>query len=296
MRVLHFSDIHVEPPLVDLAAFLNKRALGYANLVLRRRQRFGNLEAKVRGLVDLAERERVDFVLCTGDYTALGTDAELAHARELVEPLTRRPLGFATVPGNHDLYVDDPGDFDRHFDAFLATDLPEHRAAGSRYPWVRLVGERLAVVGVNSARPNPQPWRSSGRIPDADLEALRGALADPRVAERFVIVATHYAPRLRDGSPDTPQHGLENADALLDACRGIRRGLVAFGHVHRRYVVELPDLSIPLLGAGSATDDRSRGAWIYELDDRGARALGAAWEDGAWHLEDAPAWHAPAPG
>lgn len=32
------------------------------------------------------------------------------------------------------------------------------------WPLLRLIGENLAVVGVNSARPNPLPWRSSGHF------------------------------------------------------------------------------------------------------------------------------------
>jgi len=311
IRVLHFSDIHVErdPGVVrrHLAGLRpDKRALGWANLILRRRRRFADAPAKVAALAEqLLAEQPVDYVLCTGDYTALGTDGELEHARRLVAPLTEAPFGYGTVPGNHDVYVDDPGDFQARFGDLLSTDLPGYRAPGSPFPWVRLVGDALAVIGVNSARPNPQPWRSSGRIPDAQLTALEKILGDPALHGRLLIVATHYAPRLEDGRPDAHFHGLRNADAFLRCLAlGARSpGIVAFGHVHRRYHVRVPECPLTLSGAGSATDAKSESLWLYEIDGGGGgggggagrpfprlRAFPGDWTGSRWELAPEPAW------
>ena len=106
IRVLHFSDVHVDVPFRDMPAreFLGKRLIGGANLLLRRKRLFRDARAKLAALARFADEQAVDLAICTGDYTALGTGPELAAARAAIEPLTRRPRGFVTVPGNHDLY------------------------------------------------------------------------------------------------------------------------------------------------------------------------------------------------
>lgn len=289
IRVLHFSDVHIEDGFegVSRASFLNKRIVGYGNLMLRRRTHFKDARAKLAALAEFMREQAVDLALCTGDYTALGTDPELALARETIGPFTTAPLGLVTVPGNHDIYVDADGAFERHFGDVLRTDWPEHAVDGV-WPQVRLFGEELAVIALNSARPNPQVFRSSGRIPDAQLEALRRVVADERLAGRFVFVATHYAPRLADGSPDRPSHGLENADELLAALAGLRRGAITHGHVHRCFHVRVPECPVPLFGAGSATQQGREGLWLFEIDAHQARAYQGRFADGGYSLSAEP--------
>ena len=51
LRVLHFSDVHVDFPLraMPWRQMLNKRLLGGANLALRRRQHFIEARTKLAG-------------------------------------------------------------------------------------------------------------------------------------------------------------------------------------------------------------------------------------------------------
>lgn len=289
IRVLHFSDVHVDVPLSAMPLrdlLVPKRMLGAANLELRRRRHFEQARAKLEELARFAEREAIDLAICTGDYTALGTEPELVAARAAVDALTHRPLGFVTVPGNHDLYVHDTvreRRFERVFGGLLQTDLPEHAADGP-FPIVRFVGADLAVVALNSARPNPQLWRSSGRISEPQLVALGRVLADPRVAERQVLVITHYAPRRADGTPDKKLHGLDNADALLEACAAAPRAAILHGHIHRCYHV-LGPAGQHLFGAGSATQAHREGIWVYELDRDGSTATPGAWNGASYALD-----------
>lgn len=288
-RILHVSDLHLEDGFagVPVARFFNKRMVGLANLRLHRRRLFEDAAHKVEALVAFGREHDVDLVLCTGDYTALGTEAELAYARRVVQPLTEFPRGFFTVPGNHDLYLPDSvteGWFDQHFGALLGTDLPEYAVDGP-WPQVRLGLEGIALVGVNSARPNAQPSRSNGRIPDAQIDALQNVFADPRVQGRFVFVATHYAPRLANGKPDRPHHGLENADALLDACRTVERGVIVHGHVHWRYHVRVDESALPLCCAGSTTHAGREGLWLFDVDDERATATPGRWDQTRYVLE-----------
>ncbi|MFN7698089.1 MAG: metallophosphoesterase family protein [Deltaproteobacteria bacterium] len=289
LRVLHFSDVHVDMSLSSLpwTTWLGKRAIGGLNHALRRRRHFVHAVDKLGALARFAEEQRVDLALCTGDYTILGTEPELALAARAVAPLTTRPLGFATVPGNHDLYLDDSvreGRFEKYFAKWMTSDRPDLATNGA-FPFVRLFGEELAVVGVSSARPNPEPWRSSGRVPEAQLEGLRRVLGLPEVRGRFVIVMTHYAPRLWNGRPDSITHGLDNADALLAVIAELPRGCLLHGHVHRRYAVRAEGVRPWLLGAGSTTQEGREGLWLIEIDRGSARALPGTFSEGSYRLD-----------
>jgi 3',5'-cyclic AMP phosphodiesterase CpdA len=292
MRVLHLSDVHVTVPLVSLPwhQMWNKRAIGAANLVLRRGHHFAAAREKLRAMAQLAAEQGVDLVISTGDYTALGTDPELAAARAAIDCLTRQPCGFVTVPGNHDIYLPDvvrERRFERHFADFLASDLPEHCVDGP-WPLVKLY-DGIAVVAVNSARPNPAPWRSSGAIPDAQLAALAALCQDERIRDRFVFVITHYAPRRADASADRKLHGLDNADAFLDACRSLPRAAILHGHIHARFQVALTGFATRLFGAGSATCEGRESFWMYDVDAAQARAVPGHFERDRYVLESSAA-------
>lgn len=271
MRVLHLSDVHVTVSLTAMPwrEMVNKRLLGALNYKLRRRQQFHDAADKLARLAEFASREHVDFVICTGDYTALGTEPEFAAARAAIDRLASvAPLGFMTVPGNHDIYLSDAvaaARFERHFGSFLQTDAFAGAAVDGVWPVVRLIGDELAVIAINSARPNPQLWRSSGRIPEPQLQALAQLLAAPEIASRFVFVITHYAPRRPDGKPDHWTHGLENADAFLAACSGIKRGAILHGHIHHQFRLALPPPSPEIFGAGSTTCERRESLWLFDV-------------------------------
>ncbi len=276
MRVLHLSDVHVDVPFASMppGGWLSpKRIVGGANLALRRRSHFRGAREKLGLLEQFRSEMNVDLVICTGDYTALGTEPELHAAFDAIQPLTRAPAGFVTVPGNHDVYVaDSVGRFERIFSDLLDP---------GPWPRVRIASDTVAVVSLNSARPNPQPWRSSGRIPDEQLEALP-AIFDS-LGDRFVFVITHYAPRLADGLPDRFSHGLTNADALLTACANLR-GAILHGHVHRRYRVRLPDVRPELFCAGSTTQRGSEGFWLFDVQGGELSARPGGFEDGRYGL------------
>ncbi len=291
IRVLHLSDVHVDTPLssLPLASWLGKRAVGGLNHALRRRPYFRDAASKLDALADFAERERVDLALATGDFTILGTAPEFELAARAIARLTERPLGLLTVPGNHDLYLPDSvreRRFEKHFAKWMRSDRPELAIDGV-FPFVRLFDDGLAVVGVPSARPNPAPWRSSGRVEASQLEALERLLALPELRERFVIVMTHYAPRLWDGRPDSRTHGLENADALLGILAALPKGCLVHGHVHRRYAVREPGVRPWLLCAGSTTMAGREGLWLLEIGADHASAIPGAYRDGGYWLDEA---------
>jgi 3',5'-cyclic AMP phosphodiesterase CpdA len=295
IRLLHFTDPHLGLSLseVPLRDWLGKRIVGGANLLRGRARRFEAAPGKIAALVEFAQSSKADAVVCTGDLTSLGTTAELAVAHAEVEPFFAAPLGFVCIPGNHDLYTRSvlrEQRFESQFSDGLASDMPELATDGP-WPLVRLFGDRIAVVAVNSARPN-LPWQSSGRIPDIQLIGLRAALERDELRDRLVLVATHYAPFRDDGSPDTPQHGLENAEAFLEATSGIPRGAILCGHIHhafhypsRRHGLDAPDVFC----GGSATMEGHEAAWWFEVDREGADVHRLRWDGAHWSLTAGPA-------
>ncbi|MCA9534703.1 MAG: metallophosphoesterase [Myxococcales bacterium] len=288
-RVLHFSDVHLEQGFVGVRRrdFMNKRGIGYLNLALHRRARFAEAARKVSALPELIKRESVHIGLCTGDYTALGTWPELRFARQMMELVAGATEDFVTVPGNHDVYVPDTiadGRFEAVFGALMPNDLPE-LASDDGWPKVRLYGEHLAIVTFNSARPNPSVRFSSGRVPDGQLDALSRAFTHPRLAGRFLLLGTHYAPRLADGRPDTVRHGLINANDLLERCKVITRGALCHGHVHYLYHVREPGVRMDLCSAGSATYRGREGVWVYDIGRDEAFATPGAWTGERYELD-----------
>jgi 3',5'-cyclic AMP phosphodiesterase CpdA len=290
IRILHFSDVHVQRPVFSAPTreLIGKRLLAGINLWVARGRLFAETPAKLAALAEFARAHEVAIALCTGDYTALGTADEHADARRLVNAVAAATAhGLITVPGNHDLYLPDTlrdRRFDKHFGDVLRTDLPEYACDGA-FPFVRLFDSRLAIVGVNSARPNPNPLISSGVVPESQLEALARIVADERLAGRFVIVMTHYGILRRDGSPDAPRHGLDNAAALLRICAR-PQVLLVHGHIHHRYCHAAQAGRPWLFCAGSATQRGREGFWLYDVERDCVHATPGVYDEGRYLLRE----------
>ncbi|MHC4410689.1 MAG: metallophosphoesterase family protein [Planctomycetota bacterium] len=281
MRILHFSDIHISLGLgrIPVRDWPGKRLAGGVNFLRGRGRRFERALEKLDRLTDFANSGEVDLVVFSGDFTAMGTRAEFATARAAIQPFVTSPAEFVCVAGNHDLYtrtVVRERRFEKTFEGLLETDLPDSRADGP-WPIVRLLGDDVAVVALNSAKPNPVPWRSSGRVPQRQLEALHAILRRPEMEGRFVFIVTHYAPCLSDGRPDTPAHGLENAEEFLQACAGVARGAILCGHVHETYRVRLPGVGPEVFCAGRATMHELEGFWMYDVEGGHLSAQRGSW-------------------
>lgn len=287
-RVLHFSDVHVQESVLSVPPreMVGKRALAVANLWLTRGRLFKESVPKLHALARFATSEKVDFSICSGDYTAIGSEAEYVSARAAIDGLTRAPLGFCTVPGNHDLYLGDTlrdTRFERHFGEFTSSEWPEYCVPGAPYPFVRLVGDSLAVVGVNSSKPNPSPFTSAGYVPPAQLDALARVLDDPRLQHRQVVVMTHYGILRRDGSKDSEHHGLLNADALVAVCAR-PRVMIAHGHIHGRYCHPQVEGRPWIFCAGSTTQREREGFWLYEFERERMLAVPGSYYGGEYTI------------
>ncbi len=275
MKIAHFSDIHLRCSydLLPMARFLGKRLVGLTNLKLLGREKlFRRADFVFARLLEEIGAEDPDHVIVSGDLTTMGFEREFEMVLEKFRIMGWDGAKLSVVPGNHDDYTrgsKGDGGFEAYFAPYLRTDLPQSRAAGMPYPFVKFVGERVAVIGVNSAKPNPLPWDSSGRIGEAQREALERILDHPEVRGRFSILVTHYAPFRHDGTPDSRRHGILDCEAFLDLLRRHPVDLIVHGHIHRNYVIPPSVFPIPIVCAGSATHAGREHYNLYTIDDEG---------------------------
>ncbi|ACG72281.1 metallophosphoesterase [Anaeromyxobacter sp. K] len=280
LRIAHLSDLHVRSPRGTewRRILFNKRITGYVNLI---RQRGRVHRREYLAAVLAAAAARADHVVVTGDVTNLALERELEEARSLLDAMARR-VEVTVVPGNHDVYlasIQDGRRFPHHFGAFLRGDLPDlaRDLAAGPFPCVKLRGP-AAIIGLSSAVPRP-PFVASGRLGEAQLEALEAVLAHPEVARRTPVVLLHHPPvdgriralQLRDG--------LVDADRLRAVLCRLGRGLVLFGHLHARVRWRLPTAAgaLQVIGASGAALDHPHprvraGFNSYELRDDGSLA------------------------
>jgi 3',5'-cyclic AMP phosphodiesterase CpdA len=285
---------------VGWARYLNKRLTGVANLALRRApleelsgawraaakrmpKRFRKKDVHRTEFVRRVAREiqnaRADHVAITGDVTNLALEPEFAAARAILEgELHLTPRDVSLVPGNPDVYT--RGALrDRRFTQFFAdythSDLDVGVDIGpGHFPYVKLRGP-CAIVGLSSAVPRP-PFVAAGELGEAQLDALSSALEHPEVKRRTPVILLHHPPQGPESPLKMAMEGLRDGSALVRRLRGVQRGLVLHGHLHRRMrgriVTDAGELTV--VGAASASlhhehEARMSGFNVYEYDDAG---------------------------
>lgn len=268
MRFLHCSDVHITDDYGrrQLLRLGWRRWVAMAELQLGgRARRFAHAEERLRQIARDAETLKVDHLVLSGDLTAYSMPDEFTRARAALAPWAEDKARASVIPGNHDRYT--PGSFtsrrfERSFGQLLPSDLPEF-AVEDGFPFVRLLGERDAVVGLCSARVPRFPGMSFGLIGEAQRKALQALLSHPRLASRAVLVAVHHAPFKANGRPDKPSHGLVDAAELLSLLPGPRFA-VLHGHIHHRFHHPATESRPHIFGAGSSTEAGDEGYWLIE--------------------------------
>ncbi len=229
MRILHFSDPHVqlprwrERPLRELGPL---RALATVELWKGRGRDFDDALPVLHQIVRDADALRADLVVCTGDLTQLAMEEEFALAQEALAPLGER---LVPIHGNHDRYPVG-GKPNRLYEAYFPPrPLPQGFAA------------------LDSCGDVCWPVITQGRVRAADL--ARDFAGD--------VVLVHHAPFRAGGTRDWPWHRLRGARRLLEATGDA--AAVLCGHIHDRYRVG------NVICAGSSTERGVEGYWLLEI-------------------------------
>jgi 3',5'-cyclic AMP phosphodiesterase CpdA len=210
-------------------ALFDKRVLGCANHLLRRRRRFraDRLRRAIARLGTLSP----DWIVVTGDLTTTGEPAEFAAALAALKPLKAIALrGVVYVPGNHDAYVRDRlcrEALDRACrtlnDGPGLADLP--REITDRGLRMFLLDETLPTA----------PWLSSGRLGERNGDWLRERLTASRADGEARIVVGHFPLRRADGTELSRRRRLVDGDVLRSLGRDGAFDVALCGHIHEAY-------------------------------------------------------------
>jgi 3',5'-cyclic AMP phosphodiesterase CpdA len=271
MRFLHCSDVHITHDYFHSPVWPLGWRRWIALLELKfggRSQDYAQARSTLSKIAEDARRHKVDHLIVSGDLTAYAMESEFEGAKAALSGWVENPSLCSVIPGNHDTYTREvvrERRFQRYFGHLLRSDMPEY-CREEEFPFVRLLGNDVAVVGLCSARLNAAPGLSYGAIGKAQLAGLKAIVEDVRMQHRAVLVAVHHAPLRADGRPDKPSHGLKDARALFDVLRGPRFA-VLHGHIHHRYHHEANAERPHILGAGSSTQKGREGYWLIDVQD-----------------------------
>lgn len=232
----HLSDVHLPPakPL-SLKAFMGKRALSVLSWK-RRRSGLHTLQTAQAVMDDIAAFAP-DVIVDTGDLTNFGLPQEFEQAADWLD---RMPAPTVVVPGNHDAMTA------RARKQALAAWAKWGASAAEDFPFVRRVGN-IALVGVCSAVASP-PFMAYGHVDVEQATRLRRILEETRDACRIVLIHHPVIPGLVPW-----RKSLLGWKHVVDALKEAGAELVLHGHSHCATIRFIPDTSIPLIGAPSAS-------------------------------------------
>ncbi|GAC1622144.1 MAG: metallophosphoesterase [Nevskia sp.] len=268
-RLAHCSDPHLayESPWPGLPGLLSKRTLSRISWA-RGRRALQRPEVLAAAIADI-RAQAPQHLLISGDLTNFSLPGEFAAAARWLEGLGSA-ADISVVPGNHDALVTLPwADSLAHWQPWFGGAIDSREA----FPYLRRLGEDVALVGLSSALPTA-PGFASGELGAAQLqklEALLRRLGDEGLAR---IVSLHHPPA--DGVVRA-RKALRDRAALRAVLARSGAELVLHGHSRdaRFDPVPGPQGLIPVLGVPSISaipNPKDEGArWhLFELSRAGA--------------------------
>lgn len=234
-----------------MSAWINLRFLG-------RGFRFRSIEQVLASLREDLKQRGFDWVIFSGDATAMGFPEEFARASDLLGLVQPDTLPGMAVPGNHD-YCTRTSVQAGHFETHFAPWQRGERLGAETYPFAQRVGPAW-LVAVNSAVANRWPWDARGAVGEAQLRRLERLLATLEGPGPRILV-THYPIRKASGKPEVRLRALRDLEDLLAVARQGGINLWLHGHRHNTYYhPPLDHVPFPVICAGSATQS---GLWSY---------------------------------
>jgi len=200
--------------------------------------------AVVDALVMLAQKQRPDLVVLSGDITQRARPAQFRAARSFVDRLAAPVLA---IPGNHDIPL---------FDLWARLVSPYARysvAFGEVFEPVH-TSHDLLVVGVNTTRASRH---KNGEVSQTQIDRVVSLLTTAKPQQLRVVVV--HQPVAVTQASDVENLLLGHA-AATQAWSAAGADLVLGGHIHLPYTLALPGLARPLwaVQAGTAVSSRIR--------------------------------------
>ena len=280
MRIIHLSDIHVWRYTFNPFHLANKRAVGMAELLLRRSRKF-RLE-RLETVIERVASLKADHILITGDLTTTAMTSEFKAARSALSPLLVKPGQLSVLPGNHDRYTAGSVRY-QQFEEWFGEFAPP-----GGYPWLRFLDEETAMLGLDATRSHIS---ATGRLPEKQLAAARSLLSNTSTRPRRLIVGCHYPLSAPSGyERELTSKRMKNAVDVSEWLAGLGPHIYCCGHVHAAWAYVPPEIPEQVcLNAGAPllrdpTGLRPPGFLEITLHDRAISVSHHAWLGDAWEI------------
>ncbi len=191
LKLAHVSDLHIlHIEGVKPWRYLGKRLTGGANLMMKRKKSHSH-QVVVDAFAQIRAMD-VDHIMVTGDLSNLALESEFDAGRRTLEAHAGGPQTVSVIPGNHDYYTLNSvrtARFESFFSPWMQSDIPVED--GKVYPYVKLLGDHAAIVGINSCIPSP-PLFAVGKVGKAQRQRLQRLLQHPQLQGRFIVAMLHH--------------------------------------------------------------------------------------------------------
>lgn len=230
-KMLHITDIHFWSIEFNPLLLLNKRFLGNANLIFKRRHHFHQEHADA--FLNAALATNVKDILLGGDFTTTATEAEFYRAAEWLQRVQDQAENLSLVLGNHDVYTFESIRKQR-FIKYLQPNLPIEG-----YPSCKTLPNGLSIVMAPTVCPNF--LSSRGLITENEIAKVAKLVLECPPGP--LVVLAHYPCLSRTYAYNsTYTRQLRNAAAFRQALGETGRPLLYLaGHVHRFSYVQDPE-------------------------------------------------------
>lgn len=264
MKIAHFSDCHVSCRLRPglLPSLLSKRMTGLINLYTRRRYQLFNSEKNLYKVMKDIKARKPDFIVFSGDVTAISLKDEFSRAREIIYNFIE-PDRLFLIPGNHDIYTYLTSKNDLFHQIFTS----KNEFINFPYPKIRFFDENILFISLNSARFNPLFFDASGYVKKNEIdkaEAFLNSIDQDKIAVKILII--HHSIYKPGKKTDSYLHGLRNFRTVIEFIKRNNIHFLFSGHIHKQYIVEDRENNFTQYNPGSTAKEGHSGYFIYDLN------------------------------
>ncbi len=261
MQIAHFSDSHITAPFSPgiIPGLFSKRIAGFLNLYLRRRYQLINAERNLLNVLRDIKARGVDYIVFSGDITAISLKHEFLRAREIIYNFIDKKKLFI-IPGNHDQYTYLTSKNDLFHSFFTSKD----DFISYPYPKIRIFEDQAIFVSINTSRFNPLFFDASGYADPAEIGLAQDFL-NKNKKDMPVFLIIHHSLLAPGGIRDVFFHRLRNEKDILDFIGKNHIKYVLSGHIHKYYIISCKNPQFTQYNPGSTARGSNPGYFLYTL-------------------------------